>query len=327
VKILIVGGTRLVGRHTAEAALARGHELTLFNRGQSNPDLFPGATHVRGDRDGGLDALGNAGWDVVIDTCGYFPRVVRASAERLRDRVGHYVFVSTVSVYAESKEPLTEESALMKRLDDPTVETIEGGTYGPLKVMCEDAIREIYLDRSTILRLGLVAGAYDGSDRFTSWARRVAAGGEVLAPGDPDQPVQFVDGRDVGAFAITCAERRTDGIFNVVGPGAPITMGGLLERCRAVTGSDARFTWAPEEFLLDRKVEPWADIPLWLPEDVRGMHETSTARADAAGMTHTPVDDTIRAALAWDAQRPADAPRTGLPREREEELLRELRAS
>ncbi|HXJ65733.1 MAG TPA: NAD-dependent epimerase/dehydratase family protein, partial [Actinomycetota bacterium] len=281
VRILFIGGTRFVGRHLSEMAVATGHDVTVFHRGQTGPGVIEGAEEVLGDRDGGLDVLAGREWDTVVDTSGYFPRVVGASAHRLADAAERYVFVSSLSAYSDDRTPGQDESGQLGTIDDPTIEEITEESYGPLKVLCERQVQDAFgLDRALILRWGLMVGPLDYTDRFTYWPRRMAEGGEVLAPGPPDQPVQFADGRDVAGFMLAAIERRVAGVFNVHGPEDPLTMGGLLEICREATGSDAELVWASPEFLLADGVEPWSDLPLWLPgEENAGFAQRSMRKA------------------------------------------------
>ena len=202
-EILFLGGTKFLGRHAVDAALAGGHDVTVFTRGQTNPELFLEAEHLKGDRDGNLAALADSSWDGVVDTSGYVPRIVRQSAEVLSDRVGRYVFVSSISVYDNFRETPAETSPVAE-LEDPATEEIEEN-YGALKAACESVVEEIYGDRSARVRAGLIVGPYDATDRFTYWPRRIALGGEVLGPGDPDAPVQFIDARDLAAWLVKLA--------------------------------------------------------------------------------------------------------------------------
>ncbi len=325
-KLLILGGTIFVGRHLVEAALARGHDVTLFNRGRHNSGLFPEIEKLRGDRDGGLDALKGRVWDAVIDTCGYVPRLVCASAELLADSVGRYVFISSISVYKNSILPNSDETAPVGTLADESVEEVTGETYGPLKVLCERAAESALPGRTLVVRPGLVVGPDDPTDRFTYWPHRVAQGGDVLAPGDPAQRVQFIDGRDLAEWTIRMTEQSAVGVFNAVSDRTDWTMGRLLEDCRAASGSDARLVWVPERFLLQAGAAPWTDLPLWLPQETtdeyRGMNSFSAARAVAAGLTFRPLTETVRDTLAWNKTRPANHPfKNGLSREREQEVL------
>lgn len=327
--LLLLGGTVFVGRHLVEAARARGHRVTLFNRGQHNPELFPEVERLRGERDGGLDALRGRTWDAVIDTCGYVPRVVRDSARLLRDSVGHYTFISSLSALGDMKTPGQDESGPVATMEDATVEEVTGETYGPLKALCEAAVEEEMPGRALVVRPGLIVGPYDPTDRFTYWPRRVAHGGEVLAPGRPDALVQFIDARDLAAWTLDMVERRAAGVYNATGVGRPYTMGELFDTCFQVSASGAQLTWVDEAFLAERRVQGWSDMPLWIPE-AEGMGGFSTVdccKAIAAGLRFRPVADTVRDTLAWDRTLPADRPlRAGITREREAELLAEYAA-
>lgn len=322
-KILIIGGTRFVGRPIVEAALARGHTVTLFHRGQTNAELFPQVEHIIGNRDGGLAPLAHRRWDAVIDTCGYVPRVVEQSARLLRDAVEHYTFISTISVYPDGSPPGMDEDAPLAVLKEPT-ETITAESYGALKVLCEQVVRNEYADRALIVRPGLVVGPHDYTDRFTYWPWRIAQGGEVLAPGDPDQPIQFIDARDQGEWMVRLVEKKQSGVYNSIGPASTLSMRAFLESCLAVSGADARLTWIDEAWLIDHKVEPFQDLPLWVEAKDAAFHRVSNCRAIEAGLTFRPIAETIRDTLVWASTRPADHPwRCGLARERETELLRE----
>ena len=317
-RLLVLGGTKFLGRHAVDAALADGHDVTIFTRGRTNAELFPEAAHLQGDRDGGLDALARGEWDGVVDTSGYVPRVVRQSAELLRDRVGRYVFVSSISVYADFSEPV-DEATPVAELDDPASEDIQAD-YGALKAACERVVEETYGERSARVRAGLIVGPYDPTDRFTYWPRRIARGGTVLGPGDPDAPVQFVDARDLGAWLVQLALAGPGGTFNATGPAEPLTFRELLERARAATGSDAEVVWVDDQRVLEAGVQPWTELPLWLPGgEYAGMARADTSRALAAGLTFRPVEETVVDTLAWD--RTVDGERPTLAHEREQEIL------
>lgn len=322
-KILIIGGTIFLGRHLVDAARARGHEVTLFNRGQHNPDLFPKVEKLRGDRDGGLGVLKGRQWDAVIDTCGSFPRVVRASAELLAGAVGHYTFISSMSVYADLSAPGSDEGSPIGTIPDDTEEVVTGETFGPFKARCEQAVEAAMPGRSLNVRPGLIVGPHDPSNRFTYWPHRVAEGGDVLAPGRPAQPVQFiVDVRDLAEWIVRMAETGTTGVFNAKGPDYPLTMGELLETCKAVSGSDARFVWVEEAFLAAQGIGAWMELPLWLPAGMSAINTAKSDKADAAGLTFRPIVETVRDTLAWDATLPPDAERrAGLARARERAVL------
>jgi 2'-hydroxyisoflavone reductase len=322
-RILVMGGTRFLGRHFVDAACAAGHTLTLFHRGRSNPDLFPGVERVLGDRDGGLDGLAGRTWDAVLDPSGYVPRVVSASARSLARATARYVFVSSLSVYAEPLAVGLDEEAPVATLPDPSVETITGETYGGLKALCEQVVRDAFGGRATIVRPGLIVGPHDTTDRFPYWPRRLARGGDVLAPGRPDAPTQFVDARDLAAWMLRLLERDVAGTFNATGPEAPLTLGECLARIAAAVGGDARLTWVPEAFLCEQGVQPWLEVPLWLHEADHAMDRVSIARGRAEGLAFRPLEDTARDTLAWERTLPPDA-RTGSPTlrpEREIEVL------
>lgn len=325
-KLLVLGGTQFVGRHLVEAALARGHEVTLFHRGEHGAHLFPDVERVRGDRERDLGALGGRRWDAVLDTSAYVPRVARISAEALRDAAELYLFVSTISVYDTGAPlPLREDSPLTG-LDDPDTEEVNGDTYGGLKVLCEREVEGALPGRTLVVRPGLIVGPDDYTDRFPYWPRRVAEGGEVLAPGDPDRFWQFVDVRDLGAWMVGMVEAGRTGRFNVDGPRRAWTMGEVLATCREVSGSGAELTWVPGEFLLAQGVEPWTELPFWFPEGdatLRGAYDVDVDRAIEAGLVFRPLAETVRDTLEWDRSRPEDerGRKAGLPREREREVL------
>jgi 2'-hydroxyisoflavone reductase len=326
-QLLIIGGTRFAGRHLVEAALARHHTLTLFNRGQSNPDLFPKVEQLHGDRTEDLAVLQDRSWDAVIDTSGYVPRHVRSSAQALVGQTDRYVFISTVSVYAENNPRGMDETSPLAVLKDESVEEVTGETYGGLKVMCEKAVEDVYADRALIIRPGLIVGPHDPTDRFTYWPVRIAHGGEVLAPGNPDQPVQIIDGRDMAQWIISMVEEKRSGIFNAVGPDYALTTKQMLDSCVAVCNPQAQLTWVSEEFLITAGVQPWSEIPVWVPEQDAAFDTCSNARAIVAGLKFRPLAETIADTLAWAKTRPVDhAWRAGLTHDREAELLQKWHA-
>ena len=317
-RLLVLGGTTFLGRHTVEAALAEGHEVTIFTRGKTNAELYPEAEHLTGDRDGDLGALAGRTWDGVVDTSGYVPRVVRRSAELLRGSVGRYVFVSSISAYADPSRPL-EESSPLAPLEDPFSENVEAD-YGALKAACEHVVEELMGDRGASVRAGLIVGPHDPTDRFTYWPRRLAEGGEVLAPGDPAAPVQFVDARDLGAWLVRLAEDGPSGALNATGPAAPLTLGELLDEANEAIGAGARLVWVDDAALLDAQVGPWLELPLWLPgEEHAGMMRADNRRAIEAGLRFRPVAETVLDTLAWSSE--AGEQRPTLTREKERGLL------
>jgi 2'-hydroxyisoflavone reductase len=317
-KLLVLGGTKFLGRHAVDCALAAGHEVTIFTRGETNPELFPEAEHLVGDRDGHLAALRGRTWDGVVDTSGYVPRVVRMSAGLLREAVGRYVFVSSISVYDDFSQPV-DESTRVTPLENPGTEEIME-SYGALKAACETVIGELYGDRGTSVRAGLIVGPYDPTDRFTYWPRRVAAGGDVLAPCDPAAPVQFVDARDLAAWLVQLALEMPGGVFNATGPAEPLAFSELLERARTALGSDARFVWVADGPILDAGVEAWSELPLWLPgDDHIGMARADASRARDAGLRFRPLEETVLDTLAWD--RTVEGSRPTLTREKELAIL------
>lgn len=304
-RLLILGGTGFIGPHMVRHALERGHEVTLFNRGRTNPGLFPGVETLIGDRDGALDALRGKEWDYVIDNSGYVPRLVRDSANLLRDAVGRYLFTSTGSVYDFDQDELPEDAGLLE-VTDPESEDV-GRYYGPLKVMCEEAVREIFGDRGTIARLHVVAGPGDPTDRFTYWPVRIHHGGEVIAPGDMDNPVQFIDVRDLAEFNMHLLEQDTGGIFNVAGPTLDETrMDEFLYGIRAVTTSRVSFTWVDEDFLANR--EPPARYPLWYSQNgpARALARVRSHRGVEAGLRFRPLAVTARETVDWFLSEPEE---------------------
>jgi len=325
-KILIIGGTRFLGRHLVESALARGHEVTLFNRGKSNPDLFDQIQTIRGDREKDLDQISGT-YDAVIDTCGYVPRIVRMSAEALKDKARSYVFISSISVYDGFSKIGINESDPVGKIADETIEEITGESYGPLKALCEKAAQDVFGDRALIVRPGLIVGPHDPTDRFTYWPVRVARGSDVLVPENPNVPIQIIDVRDLADFIIELIQQDVFGVFNATGPEYELTLGAMFEACKQVSGSDANFKWASVEFLEKNKVAPWSDMPVWVPDapEDAGFSRVDISKAIRAGLKFSPLETTIRDTLEWEKSRPNDHEwRAGLKPEREKELLRLL---
>ena len=310
-QVLVFGGTGFLGRHVVEAALAVGHELTLFNRGRTNQELFPDVERIVGDRDSDLRALRGREWDAAIDVPARVPRHVRRSTEALRG-VGHYSFVSSISVYRDFSVRGIDESAPL--LDyDPSMGDEDMETYGARKAECERIVAEAFPRRSLIVRPGLIVGPHDPTDRFTYWPVRLARGGEILAPGPPERVVQFIDARDLAAWIVRLVEEGRTGVFNATNEG--VSMGELL------AGADV--TWVTDAFLLEQGVGEWMELPLWIADrEWVGMHGADVSRAVAAGLRFRPVEETVRDTAEWAATRGDEhEPEAGLAPERERELL------
>jgi 2'-hydroxyisoflavone reductase len=328
--ILIIGGTRFLGRHLVDSALGRGHTVTLFNRGKSGPGLFPELETIHGDREHDIAKLADRTWDAVIDTCGYVPRIVRLSATGLESGVERYVFISSISVFANFSKIGMDESDPVGKLEDESVEEITGETYGPLKALCEKVVQDTYGERALVIRPGLIVGPYDPTDRFTYWPVRVARGGDVLAPEKPDVPVQIIDVRDLADFTIKLIEENASGIYNATGPDYELTFGQMLKTSKEVSNSDAEFKWASVEFLNQNNVAPWSDIPVWVPDTAEdaGFSRFDLSKAIQAGLKFRPLNDTIRDTIDWANTRPAEYEwRAGLKPEREQELLKLLQTT
>ncbi len=324
-KILILGGTRFIGRHLVNSARARRHEVMLFNRGRTNPDLFQKVKKIRGDRERDLDQLSGR-WDAVVDTCGYLPRIVNLSARALKDKAGQYVFVSSISAYANFGSAGIRESDALGTLADEAIEEITGETYGPLKALCERKVQEAFGINSLIIRPGLVVGPHDPTDRFTYWVSRIARGGDVLAPDRPDAPAQFIDARDLADFVIHLIEHNVSGVFNVAGE--TVSFETIFQTCKLVSGSDANFKWAPAEFLQQQRVEPWSDMPMWLHDagEYAGFARVDVSKAVNAGLKFTALSETVKDTLAWVDERAASQEwKSGLSQTREQELLELLK--
>jgi 2'-hydroxyisoflavone reductase len=337
--LLILGGTRFLGPALVEAALAKGWTLTLFNRGKSNPGLFKDrpVEEIHGDRnvEGDLKKLTGRKWDAVIDTSGYYPRQVRSAMAALSGGIGQYVFISSISVYAMPMKPGMDESAPGARLpagtDVDPIDKITGENYGPLKLLCEEAAEKAMPGKALNIRPGYIVGVRDGSDRFTYWPVRVQKGGEVLVPGRPADPIQFIDVRDLGEWTIRMVESGKNGVFNATGPKERLGMGAFLEACKKVTGSNASFTWVDEATMKEVGLDSDAEFPIWVspssPES--GLGDVSIARAVKAGLTFRPLPATIEETLAWWKTLPAERRekmRAGLASEKEVAAIAALKA-
>jgi 2'-hydroxyisoflavone reductase len=332
-KILILGGTAFLGPAFVNVARSRGHEITLFNRGKTNKDLYPDLVKLRGDRDGDLTALETGTWDVCLDTSGYIPHMVKASTELLKGRVDQYIFISSISVYADFKEKgLNEKSAVGVITDEEiatalTMKDITGLNYGPLKALCEQAASAAFGNKACNIRPGLIVGPRDRSDRFTYWPVRIAKGGEVMVPDKPEIPTQVIDVRDLAEFIVACCEKDINGVFNATSPPEELTMGELFDTCKSVSGSDATFTWVDPAFLEENEIAAWSDMPVWVPldGDDAGHPYVNIDRALKEGLTFRPISETVRGTLDWwntvSQERKDKDMRSGITAEREAELL------
>ncbi len=327
-KLLLLGGTVFLGRHIVESALTRGHEVTLFNRGQHNPELFPDVEKLHGDRTTDLSALEGRQWDAVIDTSGYVPRVVRASAEALRNSVKHYTFISSISVFAESDKAGITEDDPVATLQDETVEEVTNDTYGALKALCEQAVEQTLPGRTLIIRPGLIVGPNDPTDRFTYWPVRAARGGEMLAPGRPGDQTQFIDVRDLADWIVRMVEAGTTGAYNATGPDYHLTWGQFLDTCNSVANPDTHLVWVGDAFAADLMEREVANFQPWVPTAYANMRSVNCRKAFHAGLTFRPLTDTVRDTLAWKNASPTkNDMRSGLTPELEEQLLKEWRAT
>ena len=322
-RILILGGTGFIGPHQVRCALARGHEVTLFNRGRTAPDLFPAVETLIGDRDGDLEALRGREWDVVIDNSATLPRWVRQSTELLAGSTGQYVYVSSTGVFYPYLTTRIAEDGPIGTIADPTTEIIDNDTYGALKALSENVVRAAFPAGHLVIRPTYIVGPGDRSDRFTYWPVRIDRGGEVLVPGAPEDPMQYVDVRDLTQFMIELVERGASGTYNVAGPEGALSMAELMSGIRAVTTSVVRFTWVDADFLAAHGI---ADLTFWEPARGKtlGMMQIDARKAFGAGLRVRPLADTARDTLEWfrslDVARQARM-RSGLTPEREAELL------
>jgi nucleoside-diphosphate-sugar epimerase len=339
-KLLILGGTRFVGRHLVTAARAQGHEITLFNRGQHQSGTPADVETIHGDRNGNLAELKGRRWDVVVDTSGYLPRAVKAAAEVLTEAVERYVFISSLSVYADFSVAGLDETAPLATLtseqlaaanaidsSSQTSAVTYGNMYGGLKALCEQAAEAVMPKRVLIIRPGLIVGPDDYTDRFTYWVVRVARGGEVLAPGRPGRYVQFIDARDLAEWTVRMIEGKKTGVYNANGLPASSTMERVLEECKTVSNSDNSITWVSEEFLLQEQVTPWSEMPLWLPEaaapHMKGFMFINCDKAVAAGLTFRSLRNTVKDTLTWyETDCVNEELKAGIDGERETSLLR-----
>ena len=331
-KILMLGGTGFLGPHTVQYAIDRGHEVTLFNRGRSKENLFPDLEKLTGNRDpdvdAGLLALEGRKWDCVIDTSSYVPRIAGASAQLLKGQCEQYLMISTISVYSQFSQLNMDETAAVGTLDDPTVETVDGATYGPLKAYSEQAVTEQFGAGATILRPGLIVGPRDRTDRYSYWPVRASRGGDMLCPGNGSDLVQYIDVRDLAEFIVHCLEQKTTGIFNTISDSKTETVKDMVDTCIEVSGADTNAVWADTDFLTEQGVRPWADMPVWVPNagEMAGLSQIDVSRAFAAGMKIRDRKETALDTLNWFKTLPEERQKTlraGIKSEREQEVLAE----
>lgn len=317
-QILLIGGTKFLGRHIVQAALSRGHELTIFNRGTVQLREQESINKVIGDRDNDIERLGQSKWDAVIDTCGYIPQSVQISCQFLKTLTDNYTFISTISVYKSFADKDRSEALPLKNLAS------DGEEYGSLKAACESTVQSTYPDNHLILRPGLIVGPHDPTDRFTYWPSRIARGGEVLAPGRIDRAVQLIDARDLADFVILSIEQKTQGIFNTTGPDYILTMGQLLQQCQSALKSQAQLHWWSDNALTEAGIAPWSEMPLWVPEDepeLAGFLSIDSTKAISSGLKFRPLESTIKDTYQWDRSRNPQKYLAGLSAERETMLL------
>ncbi|WP_442599244.1 SDR family oxidoreductase [Neobacillus sp. D3-1R] len=343
-KILIIGGTRFLGRFLVEEGLKRNHEITLFNRG-TNKEVFPDVEQVFGDRNQiqDLEQLKGRKWDAVIDTCGYLPKTMEKSVQVLENQVDQYVFISTISVYKDfSKKNFNEDAETLTMTKEEVEEVTKGSDspvmshYGELKSLCEQVLLQAIPSKSLIIRPGLIVGPYDNSDRFTYWVKRINEGGQVLAPGNPDRMVQYIDVRDLAKWTIHMVENNQTGVFNATGIDNHLTMNYLLQAIKRGLSSNAEFVWANDDFLLENEVGPWMEMPLWIPDarplsdgkDMSGMLAANTDQAISAGLSFRPVEETATDTLKWYKEvRGSAEMRAGMAKEKEDTLIQKLEST
>lgn len=339
-KILFLGGTGFLGPHQVEYAIQRGHSVTLFNRGKTHPGLFPTAERLQGDRRkndyASIQKAVKDGrkWDVVIDNSAYFPKEVVQATEAFAGAADHYIFISTVSVYGEGLKPGSDENGPLAKIDNPDTDKLTGETYGALKALCEQAAEKAMPGKVANIRPTLIVGPGDDTDRFNYWPVRIDRGGDVLAPGDGEDPVQIIDVRDLAEWCIHVAENRICGVFNAAGPDKTLTMKSMLEQVAEGIGKKVKFVWADAKFLEEHKVSAWQDMPVWIPRQTPdgAQSQVSVARAVKAGLKYRPVSVTSKDTLAWCKARTPESlpagrvprPKPGISAEREAELLKLL---
>lgn len=316
--ILVLGGTVFVGRHIVEKALLLGHKVSVFHRGQSGNSLFPEAEHILGDRDGGLDALGDRKWDWVIDTCGYVPRVVQQSCDALKNRCDTYLFISTISVYADWSQSGMDERSDLAKLEDETVEVVNAETYGGLKVLCEKAVQKTFGGRALIVRPGMIVGPYDRTDRFTYWFLRAGKGGRMISLCERDEPVQMIDGRDLASFCLHLLHLNSFGIYQATGPQFGMTWGDIFDEAALQAGTAYEIVRPPLDWLKEQGVD---SLPAQIPveSNMPGIYRVSVEKAVEAGLRFLPIEQTVRDTIEWRKSDPSPL-KVGL-NEAQEQLL------
>lgn len=321
-ELLILGGTIFLGKHIVNAAIKKGHTVTLFNRGKHNPDWFPELEKIKGDREGDLSGLKGRKFDGVIDTSGYVPHIVKKSAEFLKDTAGHYTFVSSISVYSRMQDLSINENFETATVTDGNTDEMTMENYGALKYLCENEVLNSFGERSSVVRSGLIVGDGDFSDRFTYWIHRIGKGGKVIVPVSKINNVQFIDVKDLAEWTLKLTEEKISGVFNSTGPLETLSLNDFAYKCRKFSGSNAEFVYIDGEFLLAENVIPYKDITMWLPEDSAGMNNVDISKAKKAGLKIRPLEYTLKDTVEYDNTRGKDYKlRTGMTEEKEKELL------
>lgn len=321
--VLILGGTSFLGPHLVHEFQDSGHQVTLFNRG-SQSNTFVHVEELRGDRDGALQALQSRNWDVVIDTSGLLPRVVEASSKILANATKHYIYLSSISVYKDFISQGIDEDYPLLELQDKTTEAVTDETFGALKASSEKIILDYFPNRALIIRPGLIVGPLDNTKRFSYWPLRMLKEGNMLAPGAPNQSVQFIDVRDLAKWIVKTAEKRLVGIYNATGPETPLSFEKLLHVCQEVTKNNVDITWVDEDFLITHQVQDWIELPLWLSykRNRPGFGTISIHKARNAGLIFRPLSETIIAILEEAKINKAKNEKIGLDPEKEQMILK-----
>jgi len=321
-KILILGGTIFLGKHLVNSAQKKGHEVTLFNRGKHNPDWFPNVEKLKGDRDGDFESLKGRTFDAVIDTSGYVPRIVKLSAEFMKDKTDNYTFISSISVYKDFSEMGMNENSAAGTIEDETTEEITGESYGPLKYLCEKTVEEIYKERALNIRPGLIVGEDDPSDRFGYWIYRINKGGKVLAPGPKEKNVQFIDVKDLADWTIKMVEEKNIGTYSATGPDYNLTFEKLIDDCKKVSGSNAEIVWIDQRFLMNENAGAYVELPLWLPDEMDGGNNCDVSKAIGKGLTFRLLEETLKDSMEFINSKKDYTLKAGLKTERETELIK-----